>query len=240
VEYQLEESELGSEPLPAMADRRLLLLYEAAEGGAGVLRRLLDDNDALRRVARQALQICHFDPDTGEDRRRADGAREDCEAACYDCLMSYTNQPDHRLLDRKLIRDLLLQLATAEVDASPVAASRGDHLAQLLRQCASDLERGWLRFLDERDLRLPSHAQRFVEACKTRPDFLYVECQTAIYVDGPHHDYPERRERDVDQTERMEDTGYSVIRFGANDDWDAIIRRTPSVFGTLRDQPSRS
>ncbi len=32
-------------------------------------------------------------------RRRAPRAREDCEAACYDCLMSYANQPDHQLLD---------------------------------------------------------------------------------------------------------------------------------------------
>lgn len=240
VEYQLEESELGSEPLPAITDRRLLLLYEAAEGGAGVLRRLLDDNDALRRVARQALQICHFDPDTGEDLRRANGAREDCEAACYDCLMSYTNQPDHRLLDRKLIRELLLQLAGANVDASPVALSRGDHLAQLLRQCASDLERDWLRFIEERGLRLPSHAQRFVESCRTRPDFTYGECQTVVYVDGPHHEYPERRERDATQTERMEDSGYTVIRFAASDDWVATVTRFPSVFGTARNEGERT
>ena len=51
---------------------RLLLLYESAEGGAGVLRRLLDDADAFAQVARPALGLCHFDPATGDDRRRAE------------------------------------------------------------------------------------------------------------------------------------------------------------------------
>ena len=92
-----------------MANRQLILLYESAEGGAGVLRQLVDDPPAFSRVAREALQLCHFDPDTGADRRRAPSSREDCEAACYDCLMSYSNQREHDLLDRQKIRELLLE-----------------------------------------------------------------------------------------------------------------------------------
>ncbi|MDX1520997.1 MAG: DUF1998 domain-containing protein [Anaerolineae bacterium] len=40
--YQLEDSELAVEPLPSIHERRLILLYEASEGGAGVLRQLLE------------------------------------------------------------------------------------------------------------------------------------------------------------------------------------------------------
>jgi hypothetical protein len=29
----------------------------------------------------------------------------------------------------------------------------------------------------------------------------------------------------------MEDRGYVVIRFGAEDDWTAIVKKYPSVFG---------
>jgi very-short-patch-repair endonuclease len=231
VVYQLEEAELAAEPLPSRDDRCLLFFYEAAEGGAGVLRRLLDDSYALQRVAKQALQLCHFDPETGADLRRAPRAREDCEAACYDCLMSYVNQPDHRLLDRQQSRDLLLQLARATVQASPAAQPRAEHLARLRRQCQSDLERDWLAFLETRGLHLPSHAQVFIEACGTRPDFLYEACQTAIYVDGPHHAYPERQHRDEAQTVCLEDVGYTVIRFAEHDAWDAIISRHPTIFG---------
>lgn len=233
IVYQLEESELAAEPLPSRDDRRLLLFYEAAEGGAGVLRHLLDDPYALADVARQALQLCHFDPDTGADVRHAQRAREDCEAACYDCLMSYSNQADHQLLDRQLCRDVLMQLAKARVEASPACPPRHVHLAQLKRQCDSDLERQWLDFLDAHELRLPSNAQVLVEVCNTRPDFLYGDYHTAVYIDGPHHAYPERQQRDKEQTERLEDMGYTVIRFGHHDAWADIVAQHPNIFGRI-------
>ncbi len=78
--FQLEDSELDSQPLPDLDRRGRMLLTESAEGGAGVLRRLLAEPDALARVARRALEIAHFDPDTGEDLGHAPGARERCES----------------------------------------------------------------------------------------------------------------------------------------------------------------
>ena len=118
--------------------------YEAAEGGAGVLRQLVEDPGALARVARQALVRCHYDPDTLADLRRAPGAREDCEAACYDCLLSYTNQPDHPLVDRALVAGYLHALAGGSVATSPGPRPRSEHLEALSRQAGSDLEREWL------------------------------------------------------------------------------------------------
>ncbi|MBI3965204.1 MAG: DUF1998 domain-containing protein, partial [Chloroflexi bacterium] len=98
AEFQLEDNELAAEPLPDPNQRRLILLYESAEGGAGVLRQLLDDPESLARVAKEALRICHFAPETGADLGYGPRAREVCTAACYDCLMSYYNQRDHALL----------------------------------------------------------------------------------------------------------------------------------------------
>src|SRR5699024_2751541 len=92
--YQLEDSELTSQPVKDPDERGRLMLIEAAEGGAGVLRRLHDELDALAQVARAALEIIHVDPDTGESTADA------CVRGCYRCLLTYSNQSDHESIDR--------------------------------------------------------------------------------------------------------------------------------------------
>ena len=69
----------------------------------------LEEPSALAAVARQALELLHFDPETGDDLRPADDRPTTmaCSRACYECLMSYYNQRDHRLLNRHAVRDCL-------------------------------------------------------------------------------------------------------------------------------------
>ena len=55
AEFQLEDSELSSEALPDNDGRGRMLFTESAEGGAGVLRRLHAEPDALARVAQGCL-----------------------------------------------------------------------------------------------------------------------------------------------------------------------------------------
>jgi very-short-patch-repair endonuclease len=231
AQFQLEDRELATEALPSSEDRRKILLYEAAEGGAGVLRRLVEDPQALPEVARLALEIAHFDPTTLEDQHRAEGATEDCEAACYDCLLSYYNQRDHRFLDRHLLPEILGPWVEASVKRSSTARPREQQLAYLGRQCDSELERRWLDFIDRLQLALPSHAQEIIPACHVKPDFLYREKGVAVFVDGPPHDTPEQQRTDADQQDVLEDAGFTVIRFHHQADWEQIVRKNPDVFG---------
>ena len=241
VVYQLEDNELAAEPLPDRKNRRQLLFFESAEGGAGVLRLLIDEEQALAEVARKALEICHFSPD-GQDLKRAPRAREDCEAACYDCLLSYTNQGDHASIDRHAIRDFLLRLAKATVRRSSASEAPEDQYARLRAACESGLEKEWLEFIDKNRFRLPTHAQRRDPIVGSRPDFTYdlPGSHVAIYVDGPVHDFPERAARDVEIRERMEDNGWLVIRFHHAEEWLTITQSYPSVFGAHSgsDRPS--
>jgi len=231
VHFQLEDRELATEALPSSDDRRQILLYEASEGGAGVLRILVEDPTALPAVARLALEIAHFDPDTGADEYRAKGAREDCEAACYDCLLSYFNQRDHRFLDRQLLVDLLQDWMRATVRTSPAPVLREDQLTRLLNLCQSELERKWIRLVDRMGLKLPSHGQYLVKDCGVRPDFLYEREGVAIFVDGPHHDTPAQQDTDERQQDALEDYGLTVVRFHHAADWEPLLRRYPSLFG---------
>ena len=155
-------------------------------------------------------------------------------AACYDCLMSYTNQPDHQVLDRLLIRDHLLALATAKVEASPGPASPAEHRARLERLCESDLETEFLDLLDAGGFRLPDEAGTLITDARTKPDFVYREQCVAVYVDGGPHRYADRALRDRQQQATLEDLGWTVLRFVDNDDWPALIAAHPGTFGTGR------
>ncbi|MHB1317954.1 MAG: DEAD/DEAH box helicase [Anaerolineae bacterium] len=230
--YQVEQDELAAEPLPDANNRAVIMLYEAAEGGAGVLKQLVDDPTALPRVARAALEICHFDPDTGTDvGRQGDNP---CEAACYDCLMSYYNQRDHELLDRHLIRDLLKQLAQATVEISPGGDCREETVRKLRAVCESDLERQWLQLVNQKQLRLPDEAQVNIDQCYVRPDFFYGQDRVAIFVDGPDHGWPEQVQRDRDAEQRLMDAGITWIRFPLPiSGWEAILRENEYLFGRM-------
>ena len=241
--YQLEDSELATIPLPTdrPEDRRAFGLYEAAEGGAGALRHLVEDPDALSRCARTALFRCHYEPDAAaadgwSDRGRAAGRHEDCEAACYDCLLSYTNQPDHRLLDRKnnpddgqglkaaLVQMLNLSVTPISSDQAPpllVATDEtayAEHLQALRNGCSSEQEVRFLELLAGQKRRLPEAGQRRIDYANVLTDFLYVRdggMNVAVFIDGHPHCDQEQQERDRVATMDVEDAGYRAIRFRA-------------------------
>ena len=79
---------------------------------------------------------------------------------------------------------------------------------------------------------MPDREQVYFESARTRPDYLYDAACVAIYVDGPHHDYPDRAARDRNQDKAMLNLGYRTIRFGHLDDWNRIIEEHRDVFGT--------
>ena len=122
VVFQLEEGEILGEPLPARENRRTILVYEATEGGAGVLSRLVEDPQALGKVARQALILMHFEKvdeaiAAGDTKLLVSHKEEACVRGCYRCLLSYFNQPDHELIDRTSAeaKQMLVNLARGQI-----------------------------------------------------------------------------------------------------------------------------
>ncbi len=227
--FELEDRELAAEALPSRDQRRSILFYESAEGGAGVLKQILIE-DNYRKLIRTALEVCHFDPDTFEDQRRSPYANEDCEAACYDCLLSYANQWDHKVLDRQAVKDTLINMLHCNFIRSSTSDTRKEHYNNLLKKCDSKLEKDWLKLIYENDYILPTDAQVFIEAAETRPDFLYSG-KALIYIDGPHHQHDDIKKQDQHIEKKLRELGYPFIRFVQGDDWQAIIDRYPQIFG---------
>lgn len=152
-EFQIEQSELSVIQLPNANDCSSLLFYEASEGGAGVLTRLVHDKDTLSRVAKAALHIMHYEwnedepltldalKDTEDDKPH----NSRCVAGCYKCLLSYFNQPLHEMIDRhnELALKVLISLTNVQVklkESEAVQAVQTDDEASSLDSCLRDTD----------------------------------------------------------------------------------------------------
>jgi hypothetical protein len=174
--FQVEEQELASERI-GTGEHRRILFWEAAEGGAGVLSRLTDDPTALAQVAAMALEVCHCDPATGAE--RPDEVK-DCARACYRCLLSYTNQPDHALLNRHSIRDLLWHL-THGMPRTLSAPEPTEHdVVPALAGFVGEV----LAHLRATGRRMPDLVQPDLPDLPIRPDFHYDDSLTCVFCDG--------------------------------------------------------
>jgi superfamily II DNA/RNA helicase len=218
--FQLEQGEVLAEPMPTREVRKGFLCYEATEGGAGVLARLVAEPASLAAVARRALQIMHFElpdetPPPSEPHRLAAQAGTACVAACYRCLMSYYNQPDHEHIDRRdeAALRLLLRLASARV--RPVAPARPPSLPPSSPTDAAD----WTA----------QAASRGVPPPDVEP--LAVEGARIPLVWRRHYVVALRETPSPEILARLDALGFEAVRFDADPDWSPAFARLLQVLG---------
>ena len=230
--FQVEEQEISVGRIGA-EDQERILFWEASEGGSGVWSRLLEEPQTIAKVAREALHICHFDPASGAD-LVTDGK---CSRACYRCLLSYSNQMDHRLLNRFLIRDFLMSLQEATSTRQAHGRNYDEQYRWLLerRDPASSLEAKFLDELYKARHRLPDKAQfRPEPQVYAESDFFYDRDGLkgiAVFVDGSPHDEPARKEKDSRERGNLEDMGYRVIVIRYDKPIQDQIKAHADVFG---------
>ena len=219
--FQLEEGEMLAEPMPTRDVRKGFLLYEATEGGAGVLTRLVSQETSLATVARHALQIMHLAVDDGplpeSTSDLSDQPGTACVAACYRCLMSYYNQPDHEILDRRDedARTMLLRMARARTapreDQPSQAAGRVDGEDSRLGRWSAEASRRGLPAPDSEPLTAGDGSVR----CVWRGHYV------AALVD----------EAENPALQALEDLGFEVVQFEEPAGWNAAFARLASALG---------
>ena len=226
--FQLEQGEMLAEPMPTRDVRRGFLLYEATEGGAGVLTRLVSQETSLASVASKALEIMHLavdDAPPDSATALSDQPGTACVAACYRCLMSYYNQPDHENLDRrdKDARTMLLRLARARTTrrarTQPIAATLTGAPGESRAELTVSREDRWLAEAARRGFPAPD-PEPFAAGA------LSVRCVWRKHYVAAVIDEVDRR-----ALQAMEDLGFEVIRFEDPADWRAAFARLASALG---------
>jgi hypothetical protein len=229
VRFQLEEGEILAEPMPTRSDRNGFLLYEATEGGAGVLSRLVEEPGILAEVALLALRVMHFElsgegglPSPGTALTDAPDTR--CVAACYRCLMSYFNQPDHELLDRRdaKARELLLRLAQSVTTLSfrespPLTAGGAPERPTSSKGLGLD---AWITASTARGLPPPDAAP--LKADGVEVPLVWRDHYVAAWLGAP----------DLAAAARLADLGFELISFdGPESTWADSFTRLSRALG---------
>ncbi len=227
--FEIEEAELVAEPLPTGDNRKALMFYESAEGGAGVLTRLATEAKALAQVASTALQLMHFNPpkegnrslDALDSLEQKRNGLSICEAGCYQCLLSYYNQPDHDNINR---RDqdalgLLVALTNAEVVlalASPQAP------ADATPEPGDDEPlAAWLKALTDSNLRQPDAIQVPVLDGRATAAGQYRSARTLVFLQPIAEDV----------RNSLLDKGWQVLQMNDPGQWANQLAGNPEVFG---------
>ena len=192
-------------PMPNEENVFSIILYETAEGGAGILK-ALEETSTFHKIVDEALRILHDqDPDNG------------CERACYECLCNYYNQQVHDLLNRKLVLPTLKVLKEAKIvpkDSSEYFDD--DEFNDLMNSCDSNLEKTVLNLMKEFEVPLPSHGQTLIsdgDEPVAKPDFAYLVDGrfVLVFVDGPDHDSESVKIDDENKRNRLDLMGYNVF-----------------------------
>jgi hypothetical protein len=220
--FQIEESELMVEPLPKSDERRALLFYEAAEGGAGVLTRLANHRDDLALVASNALQLMHYRaPRNGvwalDDPPSLECGDEPgnllCEAGCYQCLLSYFNQPDHEHINRRNVDALRLLAALANAQVQPVAVASATSTDELLDAWLAALQQAGAAQPDA--LNVPVNRGAVIAAAQ------YKASRALVFLSAV----------DAQTIRVLRDTGWQALDFSDASRWLQQFAAHADVFG---------
>ena len=183
-----------------------VIIYERSEGGTGTLSAIVKSEHLVRKIAFKALEILHFTPDGKELNS------ESCATACYNCICSYYNQRYHSILNRKIVKDFLLELSQF-TDSND---SQDDTLIYqtFLQQCDSELEKGFLHKLKEKKLPMPNEIHKVISHGGipiAEADFYYEKLRLCIFIDGPVHEKDFVTADDKKKREKLKNLGYNLL-----------------------------
>ncbi len=227
--YNIESVEINARLMGA-GDNPNIMLYEATEGSIGVLKDLARNTIKLKTIFEKAYEICGFDLETQTDKY------PDKPKASYDDLLSYYNQPDHKIIDRYSVKNALETLMIANPDDTKGIDYDGKF--ETLRNGLhhrSPGEKEFLEFLYSNGIRLPDYTNYNLEQFYIQPDFVYENEKALVFVDGGIHKKQTIKADDQHKRKQLELAGFDVLVWDeTSEPIEAFIERRQDIFRKVR------
>lgn len=227
--FQVEENEIGVRVMGTI-DKPNILIYEASEGSLGILSQLIQEPVRMKELFTESYRCMHFDPETREETELG----KSLPKASYQDLLSYYNQRDHEILDRRSIKEALEQLI--DCDYSP-SQGNNDYDAQFNflmdnydRNSAT--EKPLLEYLYKNKLSLPDKAQVNMKEFYINADFVYntADGPVLIFCDGSVHDDEKVKLEDGHKRQLLKDAGYDVVVWHYSEKVEDLVIRRKDIF----------
>jgi len=227
--FQVEENEIGVRVM-GTKEKPNILIYESSEGSLGILSQLIQEPVRMKDLFTESYRCMHFDPFTREETELG----KSLPKASYQDLLSYYNQRDHEILDRREIKEVLEQLM--DCDYSPNQGTN-DYQAQyefLLDNYDrnSSTEKPLIDYLYKNKLSLPDKAQVNIKDFYISADFVYntQDGPVLIFCDGSVHDDERLKREDEHKRQLLKDAGYEVIVWHYTEKVEDLVIRKKGIF----------
>ena len=232
--FQVEENEIGVRVL-GKEETPNILIFESAEGSLGILSQLVQEPAKLQELFTESYKSMHFDPETREETELG----KSLPKASYQDLLSYYNQREHDILDRRSIKGTLEYLMDCEFSAVQEGNDRHAQYQYLLENYDknSSTEKKLIDYLYKNNLALPDKAQVNMPDFYISADFVYNTGNgpVIIFCDGSVHDDPELKAADGHKRQLLRETGlYDVIEWHYSEDIESLVIRRKDIFRKVK------
>ena len=148
-----------------------------------------------------------------------------CEAGCYQCLLSYFNQPDHDHINRRNAQaiEMLVALANAQVAAAPdepAPTSQASGQTTAAAESSGDLFTQWQQALQAGGHREPDHYQVPALGGQLTVAGQYKAARTVVVLVPPL----------AEHVAALVDKGQTVLDMSNPSQWPFQFESHPHVF----------
>ena len=195
-----------------------------------MLSRLATEPAALSEVANAALMLMHFNKPAGDwvadeldqlEQKKHGLAL--CEAGCYQCLLSYFNQPDHDNINRRNPEALQLLVAIANAEVRLQSADSIGAAGQVPTSTGEIADRfqAWLQILALKGLRQPDALNVPISQGGFTAAGQYKSSRTLVFL-----------EPITPETKAMlSDKGWQVLDFSDDAQWEQLFTDHAALLG---------